>query len=84
MSEEFKPIRITLSEEGFKRLEHLMKNSALRSHSSAIEECIRVVSDITQYLEPMINFNEKTAFNAFIVISSRMSRFTGKMARATK
>ena len=81
MSEEFKPIRITLSEEGFSRLEKIMKKASFRNYSSAIEECIRVVSDISDYVRPLGEFSEETAFNAFIVIATRMSRFTGKMAR---
>lgn len=92
MSEEFKPIRITLSEEAFDRLEYIMKNAAFRSYSSAIEECIRVVFDIIFDIQAVVGFpNEKLksfsdleGSHAFTKIATRMDRFTGIGVRAAK
>ena len=90
MSEEFKPIRITLSEEAFDRLEKIMKTAAFRSNSSAIEECIRVVDsimgDVWKVLgkkgTPDKQFTNAEAVNAFRTIATRMSRFTGRVVIA--
>jgi len=86
MPEEFKPIRITLSEEAFDRLDKIMKDAKFRSYSSTIEECIRVVSDIIGDLRSVIGkkddpfrpFDEEIAAEAFTNITVRMDRFTGR------
>ena len=86
MSEEFKPIRITLSEEAFDRMEKIMKGAKFRSYSSTIEECIRVVSDIIGDLQSVIGkkddpfkpFDETIAAQTFATITIRMDRFTGR------
>lgn len=87
MSEEFKAIRITLSEEAFERLETIMKTASFRSNSSAIEECIRVVynmmNDIWLVLgekdTPAKSFTITETANAFNTIATRMSRFTDRV-----
>jgi len=87
MSEEFKPIRITLSEEAFDRMEKIMKGAKFRSASSTIEECIRVVFDIIGdvYLilgskgAPITPFDDAQAARAFETIATRMDRFTGRV-----
>jgi len=84
--EEFKPIRITLSDEAFDRLDKIMKAAPFRSYSAAIEECIRVVSDIINDITPVIgNSSEPTkkvesgiAAHTFLTIVTRMSRFTNR------
>jgi len=52
MSEEvpFKSLKITLSDEALDKLFKLRVNSAMRSDSATIEECIRTFSDITEDL----------------------------------
>ena len=83
MSEEFKPIRITLSEEAFDRLEKIMKGATFRNYSSTVEECIRVVFDIIGEIYTVQGGQEKAtvdpnaAWMAYIRIATRMSRFTG-------
>ena len=83
MSEEFKPIRITLSEEAFNRLDKIMKAAKFRNYSSTVEECIRVVSDIIGEIYTVQGGREKAtvdpnaAWLAYIRIGTRMSRFTG-------
>ena len=47
---DFKPIRITLSQEAFERLEKIKTNAKFRSHSAAIEEVIRIFYDVLQVL----------------------------------
>lgn len=42
----FKPIRITLSEEAFDRMNYIMEHAKFRSYSSTIEECLRAIFDI--------------------------------------
>jgi len=86
MSEEFKPIRITLSPEAFDRLERIMKDGSFRSYSSTIEECVRVVyelmNDISNIIgregEPAEDFTQAKAFQAFVIIATRMARFTNR------
>ena len=88
MSEgEFKPIRITLSEEAFRELDTIMEVSKFRSYSSAIEECIRAVYDIGNDIftvlgspgEPRKTFDREDAFWAFVRIVTRMSRLTERV-----
>lgn len=86
MSEEFKPIRITLSQEAFDRLNYIMKMASFRSNSSAIEECIRVVYDIILEITPVVGdkdepfkpFIKDEVFQTFTNIATRLSRFTGR------
>ena len=86
MSEGFKPIRITLSEEAFDRLEKIIKDASFRSYSSAIEECIRVVYDIILDVseiagkkgEPEKEFTPMQAFYKLVTIGTRIERFTGR------
>lgn len=83
MSEhEFKPIRITLSDEAFTRLEAMMEKAAFRSYSAAIEECIRAMYDIKGDIEVAIEtgkkVDEERCFHAFIKIATRMERIIGK------
>ncbi len=89
MSEEpeFKPIRITLSEEAMGRLEKIMNEASFRSYSSAIEECIRVVDDISRDItnvlgkkgEPVGSTVSQTiGAYTFERIVARMQRFTGR------
>ena len=48
MSEEqdFKAVRITLSQEAFDRMEKIMNQAKFRSYSLMIEECIRTIHDV--------------------------------------
>ena len=86
MSEEFKPIRITLSDEAFVKLDNIMKNAKFRSYSSTIEECVRVVSDVIADLivvlgprdTPWTPFDESDAYDAFVKIANNLRRFTGR------
>lgn len=86
MSEEFKPIRITLSQEAFDRMEYIMKNAKFRSYSSTIEECIRVVFEIINeiYLvagsidDPAVQLQPQDCIDSLGRIIVRMFRFTGK------
>jgi len=86
MSEEFKAIRITLSEEAFERLGKIMNTAAFRSNSSAIEECIRVVHNIIEDIwivlgakgAPPGSFTDQQAAYAFRTIAARMGRFTDR------
>jgi hypothetical protein len=86
--EEFKPIRITLSEEAFNRLNAIMKAASFRSYSSAIEECIRVVYDTTLDIweilgkkdAPVKDFTQTDVNHAFFTIAVRMERITGRTA----
>jgi len=93
MSEEgFKPIRITLSDEAFERLEKIMKTAAFRSYSAAIEECIRVVYDIAGDIwlvaggknEPDKRISQIDAYNTFRTITIRMGRFTSRVPKPIK
>ena len=91
MSEEFKAIRITLSDEAFNRLEGIMKTASFRNYSSAIEECIRVVSDIAGDIytvlgkkeDPKKGFTVAMASDTFKTISARMQRITGRRVITT-
>ena len=84
--EEFKPIRITLSDEAFARLDTIMKDAAFRSYSSTIEECVRVVHDIIGDIwdvagkrgDPTKQFSDADAAQALAKIITRMDRFTGR------
>ena len=86
MSEEFKPIRITLSDEAFDRLETIMKDATFRSYSSTIEECIRAVYDITLEIyavagtkgDPPIDIPVKDLRDSMMRVIMRMHRFTGR------
>lgn len=86
MSEDFKAIRITLSDEAFGRLENIIKEASFRSYSSAIEECIRIVSEIALDVsdvigvknEPFKPFTESQANLGFNKIATRMQRITGR------
>jgi len=86
MSEEFKPIRITLSEEAFDRLDRIMKDASFRNHSSAIEECIRAIFDIIDEIQvvagkrgdPSVEIKEKDLRDSMMRITMRMYRFTGR------
>jgi len=84
MSEEFKPIRITLSEEAFTRLDKIMKDAKFRSYSSTIEECIRVISDIIGDVKSLtdevngkiVTIHDDQMIDTLLRISLRMTRFT--------
>ena len=87
MSEEFKPIRITLSDEAFYRLDKIMNDARFRSYSSTIEECIRAVYDITNEIyaitgkkkgEPItsVTLCTEDVGESWIRIMMRMNRFT--------
>jgi len=86
MSEEFKPIRITLSDEAFDRLDQIMKKAKFRSYSSTVEECIRVVHDIIDEIytvagvrdSPDITISGPNLADAMMRIIGQMSRFTGR------
>jgi hypothetical protein len=86
MSDEFKAVRITLSDEAFARLEEITKMASFRNYSSAIEECIRVVSEITADIyvvlgkkdDPPKLFNSAEAELGFTTIATRMWRITGR------
>ena len=92
MSEEFKPIRITLSQEAFDRLEQITKHAAFRNYSSTIEECIRVVYEIMNDVYEVIgrkgesgkHFSQSEAFHTFIIIGTRMTRFTGRQVKVVR
>ncbi|MGD0451878.1 MAG: hypothetical protein ABSA79_12600 [Candidatus Bathyarchaeia archaeon] len=47
-ADDFKAIRITLSQEAFDRMEIIMKDAKFRSYSATIEECLRTVYDLMQ------------------------------------
>ncbi|MCW3985296.1 MAG: hypothetical protein NWE91_02665 [Candidatus Bathyarchaeota archaeon] len=84
--EEFKSIRITLSDEAFERLERIMKDATFRSYSSTIEECVRVVSDLMTEIyhvagrrdTPDVNVNVNDQCRTFERFVSRMTRFTNR------
>lgn len=84
--EEFKPIRITLSDEAFTRLDTIMKVAAFRSYSSTIEECIRIVYDIIEDIwavigkkdDPYTAYTFQEAAFGFETIATRMTRITGR------
>lgn len=86
MSEEFKPVRITLSQEAFDRMEVIMRGAAFRSYSSTVEECIRVVFDIVKEIESTagkrrdrtINVPQRVRIDSWNRILMRMTRFTGR------
>jgi hypothetical protein len=86
MSEEFKPIRITLSDEAFSSLDKIMKDAKFRSYSSTIEECIRVLSTIIADIHLVLGDRDKEftpftsieAAQTFETIAIRMDRFTGR------
>lgn len=86
MSEEFKPIRITLSEEAFNRLEVVMKVAKFRSYSSTIEECIRAIYDVMDEIyilagepsAPSVDLNPQDCTDSMHRIIVRMSRLTGR------
>ena len=87
MSEEFKPIRITLSQEAFDQMEKIMSKAAFRSYSSTVEECIRGIYDIIKEILILAGppgssprrptTREYTEAMTRVVV--RMSRFTGKV-----
>jgi len=87
MSEEFKAIRITLSEEARDRLAIIIGMAAFRSNSAAIEECIRVVYEIMRDIwvvlgekdGPYKAFDVADAALTFNTIATRMTRFTGRV-----
>ena len=82
MSEEFKSIRITLSEEAFDRMEEIMKKASFRSYSSTVEECIRAIYDVIRDLNRVMGTEGKLhtptelAYE-YKTIATRLSRFTG-------
>lgn len=84
--EEFKPIRITLSQEAFERLEKIKNAAKFRSHSATIEECIRIFYDVLQDIhsvigergDPFTPFELNRAAEAFKTIAIRMERITGR------
>jgi len=86
MSEEFKPIRVTLSEEAFGHMEEIMRDAKFRSYSSTIEECIRAVYDVINEIyriggvpgDPEIQPTAHDYTDSMIHIIIRMSRFTGR------
>ena len=86
LSEEFKPIRITLSEEAFYRMEKIMKDAKLRSYSSTIEECIRAIYDIITEIhaiggkrgDPQITILSEDVEDGMMRIIFRMQRLTGR------
>jgi len=86
MSEEFKPIRITLSEEAFDQMDKIMKDAKFRSYSSTIEECIRAIHGIIQEMEILmskendstITIPHQEMIDTLLRINMRMVRFTGR------
>jgi len=93
MSEEFKPIRITLSEEAFDRMEKIMKGAKFRSYSSTIEECIRAIFDIIDEIHVVGGEKDDSTVHtpsdeylvdSMIRIIMRMRRFTGRTIARTK
>lgn len=86
MSEEFKPVRITLSEEAFNQMDDIMKNAAFRSYSSTIEECIRATHDIIEEVhivagsrgDSLVKPTVDQCIESLNRIIMRMSRFTGR------
>ena len=87
MSEEFKPIRITLSEEAFDRMEKIMTQANFRSYSSTIEECIRAVADIIREVyivagerdAPDVYPTDAECMDSLNRIVMRMNRFTKRI-----
>jgi hypothetical protein len=87
MSEEFKAVRITLSDEAFDRMDRIMKHAKFRNYSSTVEECIRAVDDIITEIHciagkrdsPEVTATLEESSNAFDRIMMRMSRFTGRI-----
>ena len=92
MSEAFKPVRITLSEEAFDRLEKIMNDAKFRSYSSTIEECIRVVYDLMKELELVLGKKDDPHFlievqdelASWSRVVMRMYRFTGRRVSPQK
>lgn len=87
MSEEaeFKSMRITISDEASARLEGIMKRASFRSYSSTVEECIRVVHDLTSEIytltktpdgqfRKMTHEDKLAGFDRLVI---RMQRITG-------
>jgi hypothetical protein len=82
----FKSLKITLSDEALARLAEIVKNASLRSLSSGIEECIRVVYDVIDEVHsvtgrptaPLTNPTVEEESDGFERISMRMARFTGR------
>jgi Arc/MetJ-type ribon-helix-helix transcriptional regulator len=85
MSEEevpFKSMKITLSDDVLEKLAELLKAGYFRSHSNAIEECIRTVFDIyvdmltvcksTPKGQRIADQSQQEAFRRYLM---RMSRF---------
>jgi len=87
MSEEFKPVRITLSEEAFDRMDKIMKDAKFRSYSSTIEECIRAISDIIKEIHiiagergaPEVYPSDQECIDSLNRIAMRMHRFTERI-----
>jgi hypothetical protein len=87
MAEEFKPIRITLSEEAYSQMEKIMTDSSFRSYSSTIEECIRATHDIIAEIqivagkagEPVVRPTFEQGLESLNRIVMRMCRFTGRI-----
>lgn len=87
--EEFKSIRITLSEEAFAQLEQIMNDAKFRSNSSTVEECIRTLYDIIGNLslligkrgDPAVNWSNEDGLQVLYTIISRLQRFTGRHIR---
>ena len=84
MSEDFKPIRITLSNEAFAHLDKVMNDAKFRSYSSTIEECIRAINDIISEIHYTSGKKGKVTIPVSDVTDSwdrilmRMYRFTGR------
>ena len=84
--DDFKSIRITLSQEAFYRLERIMEDAKFRSNSSTIEECIRVVYDLMREIyvvagardAPDVSASELQRSDSWDRIIMRMARFTGR------
>ena len=84
MSEEFKPIRITLSHEAYAQMEKIMEDAKFRSYSSTIEECIRAINDIISEIHFTSGETGKVSIpisnisDSWDRITMRMYRFTGR------
>ncbi len=84
--DDFKSIRITLSQEAFDRLERIMEDAKFRSSSSTIEECIRVVFDLIREIYviagardgPAVNPDRSQRSDSLDRVIMRMARFTGR------
>lgn len=86
-SNDFKSLRITLSQEAFDRMETIMKTAKFRSYSSTVEECLRTTYDIMEdvYLlagerdaEVIVYPTAQDCLEVLKKIIIRMYRITGR------